>query len=101
MSDLKLVRISGGAAIESGSSVAFGTPPAKDDRVEYGGAVRRAALGIDETGSPIIFEYKRSRDENVLTKASSTWIGSSTIKGAETADFYSIGRWVAKVAGSF
>jgi RecB family endonuclease NucS len=24
------------------------------------------SLGIDDTGSPVIFEYKRSRDENVI-----------------------------------
>jgi predicted transport protein len=26
------------------------------------------SLGIDETGSPVIFEYKRSRDENVINQ---------------------------------
>jgi predicted transport protein len=86
MSDLKLFRIVSGAAEElSGSSVAlerqlqrtiesnmetlFGVRFLSS---EYStGAKHRGridSLGIDETGSPVIFEYKRSRDENVINQ---------------------------------
>jgi predicted transport protein len=86
MSDLKLFRIDGSSAIElSGSSVAlerhlqktiesnmevlfgvrflsseYSTGPKHRGRID--------SLGIDETGSPVIFEYKRSRDENVINQ---------------------------------
>src|SRR5882757_2295561 len=86
MSDLKLFRIGAGKAEElNGSSVAlerhlqrtiesnmetlFGvrflaseytTGPKHRGRID--------SLGIDETGSPVIFEYKRSRDENVINQ---------------------------------
>jgi RecB family endonuclease NucS len=93
MSDLKLFRISDGQAEElSGRSVAlerhlqrviesnmdafFGVRFLSS---EYStGQKHRGridSLGIDDTGSPVIFEYKRSRDENVINQASSTLIG--------------------------
>jgi predicted transport protein len=86
VSDLKLFRIKDGKAQElSGSSVAlerqlqrtiesnmetlFGVQFLAS---EYStGAKHRGridSLGIDETGSPVIFEYKRSRDENVINQ---------------------------------
>jgi predicted transport protein len=86
MSDLKLFRITAGKAVElTGSSVAlerhlqrtieenmealfgvrflaseYSTGPKHRGRID--------SLGIDETGSPVIFEYKRSRDENVINQ---------------------------------
>lgn len=36
------------------------------------------SLGIDENDSPVIIEYKRSLNENVVSQASSTSIGSWT-----------------------
>jgi predicted transport protein len=86
VSDLKLFRIANGKAEElSGSSVAlerqlqrtiesnmetlFGVRLLKSEHPT--GAKHRGridSLGIDETGSPVIFEYKRSRDENVINQ---------------------------------
>ncbi|QIS17688.1 DUF5655 domain-containing protein [Nocardia terpenica] len=86
MSDLKLFRIDGGKAIElAGSSVALERYLQKiiesNMEVLFGvrflaseyptGAKHRGridSLGIDETGSPVIFEYKRARDENVINQ---------------------------------
>ncbi|PPJ03474.1 DUF91 domain-containing protein [Nocardia nova] len=86
MSDLKLFRIAGGSAVElTGSSVALERRLQKtieaNMEVLFGvrflasefstGAKHRGritSLGIDETGSPVIFEYKRSRDENVINQ---------------------------------
>ncbi|MFI6032417.1 DUF5655 domain-containing protein [Amycolatopsis magusensis] len=86
MSDLKLFRIDGGKARElAGSAVALErqlqrTIESNMDTLfgvrflasEYStGAKHRGridSLGIDETGSPVIFEYKRSRDENVINQ---------------------------------
>ncbi|WAL66712.1 hypothetical protein ORV05_02540 [Amycolatopsis cynarae] len=86
MSDLKLFRIEAGKALElSGSSVALERQLQRTIEVnmetlfgvrflasEYStGAKHRGridSLGIDETGSPVIFEYKRSRDENVINE---------------------------------
>jgi RecB family endonuclease NucS len=86
MSDLKLFRITGGTAEElTGSSVALErqlqrTIESNMETLfgvrflasEYStGAKHRGrldSLGIDETGSPVIFEYKRSRDENVINQ---------------------------------
>jgi RecB family endonuclease NucS len=33
------------------------------------------SLGLDENYSPVIFEYKRSSSENVITKGYFIWIG--------------------------
>ena len=41
--------------------------------VNHGGRID--TLGIDENGSPVIIEYKRSMNENVITRGSSTWTG--------------------------
>ncbi|MBF6338482.1 DUF91 domain-containing protein [Nocardia abscessus] len=86
MSDLKLFRLVDGHATElSGSSVAlerhlqsaieanmevlfgvrflaseYSTGPKHRGRID--------SLGIDDTGSPVIFEYKRARDENVINQ---------------------------------
>lgn len=86
MADLKLFRIAGGRAeelrgrsvalerhlqrvIESNMDAFFGvrflaseysTGPKHRGRID--------SLGIDDTGSPVIFEYKRSRDENVINQ---------------------------------
>lgn len=86
MSDLKLFRLADGRAEElSGRSVAlerhlqhiiesnmetlfgvrflsseYSTGPKHRGRID--------SLGIDDTGSPVIFEYKRSRDENVINQ---------------------------------
>lgn len=32
-------------------------------------------LGLDEDGSPVIIEYKRSMDDNVINQGCSTWTG--------------------------
>ncbi|WP_158888678.1 DUF5655 domain-containing protein [Amycolatopsis anabasis] len=86
MSDLKLFRIDRGKARElSGSSVALERQLQRiiESNLETLFGVRFLAteystgtkhrgridsLGIDETGSPVIFEYKRSRDENVINQ---------------------------------
>ena len=86
MSDLKLFRVSNGKAEElTGSSVALerqlqNTIESNMETLfgvrflasEYStGAKHRGridSLGIDDTGSPVIFEYKRSRDENVINQ---------------------------------
>lgn len=86
MSDLKLFRITAGRAeeltggsvalerqlqrtIESNMEILFGvkfleseysTGPKHRGRID--------SIGIDETGSPVIFEFKRSRDENVINQ---------------------------------
>lgn len=86
MSDLKLFRITAGRAeelasgsvalerhlqrtIESNMETLFGvtfleseysTGPTHRGRID--------SIGLDETGSPVIFEYKRSRDENVINQ---------------------------------
>lgn len=86
MSDLKLFRIDDGAATElAGGGVAlekhlqtliernmeplFGVRFLVSEHstgVRHGGRID--SLGIDENGSPVIFEYKRSRDENVISQ---------------------------------
>ena len=89
MTDLKLFRLANGKAEElSGRSVAlerhlqrviesnmetffgvrflaseYSTGPKHRGRID-----RIDSLGIDDTGSPVIFEYKRSRDENVINQ---------------------------------
>jgi predicted transport protein len=86
MSDLKLFRVKDGKAQElSGSSVALERQLQRtiESNMETLFGVRFLAseystgtkhrgridsLGIDETGSPVIFEYKRSRDENVINQ---------------------------------
>lgn len=86
MSDLKLFRVTSGKAEElTGSSVALerqlqNTIESNMETLfgvrflasEYStGAKHRGridSLGIDDTGSPVIFEYKRSRDENVINQ---------------------------------
>lgn len=86
MSDLKLFRITAGRAeelasgsvalerhlqrtIESNMDTLFGVTFLES---EYStGQQHRGridSIGIDETGSPVIFEYKRSRDENVINQ---------------------------------
>ena len=94
MSDLKLFHITNGSAQElKGKSVAlevslqrlieanmetlFGVRFLATEYVT--GAKHKGridSLGIDEAGSPIIFEYKRSVNENVINQGSSTWTGS-------------------------
>lgn len=86
MSDLKLFRIIGGTATElQSSSVAlerslqqtiernmetlFGVRLLASEfstGVRHGG--RMDSLGIDENGSPVIFEYKRAVNENVINQ---------------------------------
>ncbi|RZS45188.1 putative transport protein [Herbihabitans rhizosphaerae] len=86
MSDLKLFRIADGKAHELASSAValerklqnvieanmetlFGVQFLESEY--WTGQKHRGridSLGIDETGSPVIFEYKRSRDENVINQ---------------------------------
>lgn len=86
MSDLKLFRITDGSAAELPSSsmalekhlqtlieknmeTLFGVRFLASEYstgARHGG--RLDSLGIDENGSPVIFEYKRSRDENVINQ---------------------------------
>ncbi len=86
MSDLKLFRIDGGVAAELVSSamalekqlqtlIERNMNPLFGVRLlasEYSTGTRHGgridSLGIDENGSPVIFEYKRSRDENVINQ---------------------------------
>ncbi|WP_433286557.1 DUF5655 domain-containing protein [Micromonospora sp. CA-244673] len=86
MSDLKLFRIHEGAAVELVSSavalekhlqtlIERNMEPLFGVRFlasEYSTGVRHGgridSLGIDENGSPVIFEYKRARDENVINQ---------------------------------
>lgn len=86
MSDLKLFRITGGTAVElAGSAVAleknlqqlieknmatlFGV---RFLASEYSTGVKHRgridSLGLDENGSPVIFEYKRTSTENVINQ---------------------------------
>ncbi|WP_435124895.1 DUF5655 domain-containing protein [Micromonospora tulbaghiae] len=86
MSDLKLFRIDSGVAAELTNSAVvlerhlqtllernmetlFGVRFLASEYstgARHGGRVD--SLGIDENGSPVIFEYKRSRDENVINQ---------------------------------
>ena len=86
MSDLKLFRIDNGTAIElQGSALALEKPlQALIERnmevlfgvrfvasehstgKKHGGRID--SLGLDENGSPVIFEYKRSVNENVINQ---------------------------------
>jgi predicted transport protein len=86
LSDLKLFRIENGLAVELASSAValekhlqtmieqnmgplFGVRLLASEYstgARHGG--RMDSLGIDENGSPVIFEYKRSRDENVINQ---------------------------------
>jgi RecB family endonuclease NucS len=86
MSDLKLFRIDNGTAIElDGSALALEKPlQALIERnmevffgvrfmasehstgKKHGGRID--SLGLDENGSPVIFEYKRSVNENVINQ---------------------------------
>lgn len=86
MSDLKLFRIDNGAAeelhgqsvalerslqtlIENNMSVLFGVRFLASEHStgrKHGGRVD--SLGLDENGSPVIFEYKRSVNENVINQ---------------------------------
>lgn len=86
MSDLKLFRLSGGSAIElSGSSFALEKSlqsliernmpvifAVKFLASEYITGIRHNgridSLGLDENGSPVIFEYKRAVNENVINQ---------------------------------
>ena len=86
MSDLKLFRIAKGVAAELvGGSVALEKSLQKviEDNMETLFGVRFLAsefrtgprhggridsLGLDENGSPLIFEYKRSMNENVINQ---------------------------------
>ncbi|MDD7369114.1 MAG: hypothetical protein SOW20_07155 [Berryella intestinalis] len=49
-----------------------------DDYEAQGGRID--SLGIDENNCPIVFEYKRDANENVINRGCSTLIGCSTIK---------------------
>jgi predicted transport protein len=86
MSDLKLFRIDGGKAvellgaalavekplqvlIESNMEVLFGVRFVASEHStgkKHGGRID--SLGLDENGSPVIFEYKRSVNENVINQ---------------------------------
>ena len=86
MGDLKLFRIANGTAIElSGSALAlekplqvfiernmealFGVQLVASEHStgkKHGGRID--SLGLDENGSPVIFEYKRSVNENVINQ---------------------------------
>jgi RecB family endonuclease NucS len=86
MGDLKLFRIDSGTAIElEGSALALEKPLQAliEQNMEVLFAVRFVAsehstgkkhggridsLGLDENGSPVIFEYKRSVNENVINQ---------------------------------
>lgn len=86
MSDLKLFKISGGKAtelagqafalelslqklIESNMETLFGTRFVASEYstgAKHGGRID--SLGLDENGCPVIFEYKRSSNENVINQ---------------------------------
>jgi predicted transport protein len=86
MSDLKLFRIDGGAAVELlGTALALEKPlqvliernmdvlfgvrfiaSEHSTGKKHGGRID--SLGLDENGSPVIFEYKRSVNENVINQ---------------------------------
>jgi predicted transport protein len=86
MSDLKLFRIDNGAAVElQGTAVALEKPlqvliernmevlfgvrfvaSEHSTGKKHGGRID--SLGLDENGSPVIFEYKRSVNENVINQ---------------------------------
>ena len=86
MSDLKLFRIDSGAAVElQGTALALERPLQTliEHNMEVLFGVRLVAsehstgkkhggridsLGLDENGSPVIFEYKRSVNENVINQ---------------------------------
>ncbi len=86
MSDLKLFRIDGGQASELTGSAATLEKSLQTLieqnmetllgvrflRTEYSTGARHAgridSLGIDENGCPVILEYKRTRDENVINQ---------------------------------
>jgi predicted transport protein len=86
MSDLKLFRIDGGTAVELlGTALALEKPLQllieRNMEVLFGVRVvasehstgkkhggRIDSLGLDENGSPVIFEYKRSVNENVINQ---------------------------------
>jgi predicted transport protein len=86
MSDLKLVRIDNGAAVElQGTALALERPlqvliernmealfgvrlvaSEHSTGKKHGGRID--SLGLDENGSPVIFEYKRAVNENVINQ---------------------------------
>ncbi|MGW1278259.1 DUF5655 domain-containing protein [Streptomyces tsukubensis] len=96
MGDLKAFRVDGGRAVEmAGSSVALerelqslieGNMEAmlgiRFLASEYETGRHRGridSLGLDETGAPVIIEYKRTRDKEVVTQALSylAWLNDS------------------------
>src|SRR5512132_3366943 len=86
MGDLKLFRVDNGAAVElQGTALAlekplqtliernmdvlFGVRFVKTEHStgkKHGGRID--SLGLDENGSPVIFEYKRSSNQNVINQ---------------------------------
>ena len=97
MSDLKLFRITDGVATELASSTVslekslqstveqnmetlFGVRFLASEHStgpKHGGRID--SLGLDENSSPVIFEYKRALNENVINQGFSSWTGCSTI----------------------
>ncbi|URZ00281.1 DUF5655 domain-containing protein [Clostridium felsineum] len=83
MSDIKLFKISGEVEelkaewstlerelqtlIEKNMSVFFGVTFLKSEYITSNGG-RMDSLGIDENNCPVIFEYKRARNENVINQ---------------------------------
>lgn len=100
MSDLKLFRLLSGSVAEmKGSTLALERSLqtlfeqnlesllgirflASEQRTTSG---RIDTLGIDENGSPVIIEYKRASNENVINQGCSTstgrWITGATLNG--------------------
>jgi RecB family endonuclease NucS len=86
LTDLKLFRIEGDSAVELGGSssalertlqslIEHNMEPLFAVRflaTEYSTGRKHGGridfLGLDENGSPVIFEYKRARDENVINQ---------------------------------
>jgi RecB family endonuclease NucS len=97
MGDLKLFQIDNGTAVElQGTALALERPlqvliernmevlfgvrfvaSEHSTGKKHGGRID--SLGLDENGSPVIFEYKRAVNENVINQGLFYLDGSSTI----------------------
>lgn len=51
---------------------------ASEYSTSFGGRID--SLGIDNNGAPVIIEYKKGQNENVITKDSHTYVGYLTTK---------------------
>src|SRR3954447_9256157 len=96
MSDIKLFRVDAGKASEligSGLPLEKNLQALIEANLEAMLGVRLMAsehqtgkvhggridtLGLDENGSPVILEYKRASNENVINQGLFSWTGSST-----------------------